>query len=119
MIAPSFTLAGYALALGVAFGGLGGWKVSQWKENAAKLESERAAAEALRKEQERGERIAEGWAAGFEVIRQQGRQREAALRKELENAVYSTCRVPDSGGLLLDEAIRQANAARKPHAAVP
>lgn len=118
MIAPSFAFVGYALAAGLAIGAAGGWQASQWKENAAKLEYERLVREEEKKELNRANKIASVWAENDAALRAEHRARLARLRKELEGARYG-CDLPDSGGMLLDDAIDSANAARKSGSAMP
>lgn len=43
--------------------------------------------------------------------RTRAKAREAKLRKELENATYRTCLVPESGRMLYNAAVRDARAA--------
>lgn len=118
MILPSLKIGAAALAVGFAIGAGAGWSVKSWKEDAAKLSAERRAEEAEEREQNRANELAGLWAANSENIRADARDREAKLRRELEDARYR-CPVPDSGGVLLDGAIEAANAARKPRSTVP
>lgn len=108
-----------ALAVGLLLGLAGGWVVAGWKHGAERADAEKALREQIEEEQERGNKIASGWAAALEYIRGQQRETVRTVTREIEKPVYRDCVVPDTGRLLLDGAIDQANAAGKPRAAVP
>ena len=93
-----------ALIVLLASVGLAGWTARGWKEDAVRLESERAAQETYRK-------TVEGWAAAAQVItesREQERQKSAADRrawqKEIDDAKRSGSLVVCGAGMGSHEA---------------
>ena len=98
-----------ALSLGVATAS--GWKLRGDHEKAKQYEAALAYAAAY--EAEAG-RVADVSAQAEKDIadqRTRAKAREAKLRKELENATYRTCLVPESGRMLYNAAVRDARAA--------
>ena len=88
-----------------------GWKMRGDHEKAKQYEAALAYAAAY--EAEAG-RVADVSAQAEKDIadqRTRAKAREAKLRKELENATYRTCLVPESGRMLYNAAVRDARAA--------
>jgi hypothetical protein len=117
VIAPLHAV-GAALLIGLALGFGSGWSVKSWKTEAEAAKAAKELRDAEDRARAKADQLSGLWAANSEAIRTEAKKREAKLRKELEDARYR-CPVPESGRLLLEGAIDQANAARKLGAAVP
>lgn len=95
-----------------------GWRVNEWREQAAKTAAVEKAQAAQLAEAKRADEIAarfERKLAGFRVVQKTFYNE---VRNETIQRVYSDCVVPDSGRLLLNRAVAAANAGQ-PDAAVP
>lgn len=86
-----------------------GWKLRGDHEAATKLEAALAYADMVRDEQNRSAKIATDAERDLAEIRLRARTREEKLRGELNNATYRTCFVPESGRMLYNAAVRDAN----------
>ena len=110
-LVPNLQTFAAALAFGVAAGGLAGWSIHGWFDDSKQLENARQLQQQLLQEQERGNQIAEGWAAAAEVLRKQQREHVRTVTQEVSHPEYRDCTLPDSGRMLLNSAIDAANAA--------
>lgn len=100
-----------AIILAMGASAASGWKKRGDHEKAKQYEAALAYAAAY--EAEAG-RVADVSAQAEKDIadqRTRAKAREAKLRKELENATYRTCLVPESGRMLYNAAVRDARAA--------
>ena len=98
-----------ALSLGVATAS--GWKLRGDHEKAKQYEAALAYAEAYETEAKRSADVSAQAEKDIADQRTRAKAREAKLRKELENATYRTCLVPESGRMLYNAAVRDARAA--------
>lgn len=86
-----------------------GYKVRGDAEKAKQLEQALAYAGAIVDEQNRVTEASDKAEKDLATARIAARTREARLREELKDAKYSTCVLPDSGRLLFNAAVRDAN----------
>lgn len=98
-----------ALSLGVATAS--GWKLRGDHEKAKQYEAALAYAAAYESEAQRSSDISAKAEQDLAKQRSNAKAREAALRKEFENATYRTCMLPESGRMLYNAAVRDARAA--------
>lgn len=100
-----------AILLAMGTSGAVGWKARGDHEKAKQLETALAYAELVRNEQDRSAKVAADAERDLAKVRASAKRREAGLRKELNNAIYSTCVVPESGRMLYNAAVRDARSA--------
>ena len=100
-----------AVLVALAGAWLTGWEMRGDKADAEKLEAALAYAQLVRDEQDRSAQIASDFERDMAQARTRARTREAQLRGELNNATYRTCMLPESGRMLYNAAIRDANRA--------
>lgn len=98
-----------AIALSWVFTTATGWKLRGDHEAAVKLEQALAYAGAIVDEQDRVTSVADKAEKDLAAARTAARSREARIREELKDAKYSTCFLPDSGRVLFNAAVRDAN----------
>lgn len=103
-----------AALIGLCVGAYGAWSVQSWRIDSIKADAITDKAKALEKEQGRANQISNDWAEVFAYLNEQKQVRTVTVVKELEKPIYrdASCVLPESGRLLVNDAVRQANAAR-------
>lgn len=99
-----------AILLAMGASGAVGWKARGDHEKAQQLEAALAYAELVRNEQDRSAKVAADAERDLAEARLRAKRTEAKLRGELNNAIYRTCVVPESGRMLYNAAVRDARA---------
>lgn len=99
------------IALSLVVATASGWKLRGDHEKAKQYEAALAYAAAYEAEAGRVTDVSAKAEKDLADIRAKSKQREAALRKEFENATYRTCMLPESGRMLYNAAVRDARAA--------
>lgn len=103
-----------AAGVGMVCGASASWVVQGWRMDALKAELASDKAEAIAQEVARGNQISSDYAEVVRWLNEQKQGRTVTVIKELEKAVYrdAACVLPESGRVLVNDAVRQANAAR-------
>jgi hypothetical protein len=100
-----------AIILAMGASAASGWKMRGDHEKAKQYEAALAYAAAYEAEVGRVADVSAKAEKDLADQRAKAKGREAKLRKELENATYRTCLVPESGRMLYNAAVRDARAA--------
>lgn len=103
-----------AALIGLCVGAYGAWSVQDWRIDAIKANFVTDKAKAIEKEQTRANQISNDYAEVVTWLNQQKQARTITVVKELEKPIYrdAACVLPESGRVLVNDAVRQANAAR-------
>jgi cell division protein FtsB len=112
---PAWLLSGTALRLLIAVilvlsGMLGGWKLNDWRNAAAREAVLKEALAKLAADQERLTAVSAAYENVAEQLRRLQRVNTREVIRETARVEYR-CPVPDTGRLLIDRAIGEANAA--------
>lgn len=110
-----------AAVVGLLAGALAAWVVQGWRIDAIEAAFVTEKAEAIEKEQKRADQIASDYADVVRWLNEQKQARTVTLIKELEKPIYrdAACVLPESGRVLVNDAVRQANAARIGRSVLP
>lgn len=110
-----------AALVGLVVGACGAWMVQGWRIDAIEAGHIEDKASAIEEEQKRANKISSDYAEVVTWLNQQKQSRTVTVVKELEKPVYrdAACVLPESGRLLVNEAVRQANASRFGGAVLP
>lgn len=94
------------------------WPVQGWRMDAMEARYIKDAAEAVGKEYDRANQISNDYAQVVTWLNEQRQQRAKTTLVEVQKPEYRNpdCVRPESGRLLINDAVRQANAARLPDA---
>lgn len=103
-----------ALCIGMLAGSVASWLIQGWRIDSIRADYETDKNEAITHERERADQIGNDYAIVVRWLNEQKRARTVTLVKELEKPIYrdAACVLPESGRLLVNDAVRQANAAR-------
>lgn len=110
-----------ATLLGILLGAGSAWTIQGWRIDAIRADFESDKAKAVQQEKGRADQIGNDYAAVVDYLNEQKRARTITVVKELEKPIYRdpVCAIPESGRVLVNDAIRQANAARLGNAVLP
>lgn len=98
-----------AVIVALAGSWLTGWQMRGDHEDAARYDAALAYAAAYESEVGRVADVSAQAEKDLAEIRTKARTREAQLRGELNHATYRTCMLPESGRMLYNAAVRDAN----------
>lgn len=106
---------------GLLVGGLGAWWVQGLRIDGIRADALKDKEKAVSEERDRADQISNDYAKVVEWLNGKRQSNTAALVKELENPAYrdTACVLPESGRVLVNDAVRQANAARLGGAVLP
>ena len=110
-----------AAVVGFVLGFIAAWTAQGWRIDAIKADYIEETAKAVQQEQERANQIANDYAAVVRWLNEQRNKRLPTVMVEVQKPEYLNpdCIRPESGRVLINDAVRQANAARLPDATVP
>ena len=110
-----------AAFVGLAVGAASTWVIQEWRIDAIKADFVLDKAKAVDQEVKRGNQISNDYAEVVRWLNDQKQSHTVTVVKELEKAVYrdTACVLPESGRLLVNDAIREANAARLGRSVLP
>jgi hypothetical protein len=118
-----FNLKGLAIAaaVGLLLGFAAAWVVQGWRIEAIEADYIEEKAKAVQEEYERANQISNDYAEVVRWLNEQRNKRTQTVMVEVQKPQYLNpdCIRPESGRVLLNDAVRQANAARLPDATVP
>lgn len=103
-----------AALIGLLFGAAGAWAVQGWRIDAIKADATEKLAKAIKQEKDRADQISNDYAAVVGWLNKQKQARTVTVVKELEKPIYrdAACMLPESGRVLVNDAVHQANSAR-------
>lgn len=103
-----------AALIGLLVGAGCAWTAQGWRIDAIKADFVTDKAKAIEQEQTRANQISNDYAEVVTWLNQQKQARTVTVINELEKPIYrdAACVLPESGRMLVNDAIRQANAAR-------
>jgi len=110
-----------ALLIGLLAGAVSSWVVQGWRIDAIEADFIKDKAEAIDKEQTRANQISNDYAEVVRWLNEQKQVRTVTVVRELEKPIYRdrACVLPESGRVLVNDGVRQANAARFGHTVLP
>ena len=112
------------ILFGIAVGFLAGagitWTIQGWRMDALEAEYIADKAKAVQQEFDRANQISNDYAQVVRWLNEQRQKRAQSALVEVQKAEYLNpdCIRPESGRLLINDAVREANAARLPDATV-
>lgn len=103
-----------AALIGLLLGSAAAWTVQGWRIESIKADAITAKAKAIEQEQTRANQISNDYSEVVRWLNEQKQARTVTVVKELEKPIYrdAACVLPESGRLLVNDAVRQTNAAR-------
>lgn len=120
---PSFNIQQtlIALTVGALLGFASAWVVQGWRMDALKADYETDKAKAVQQEYDRANQISSDYAEVVRWLNVQRSKRTANVVTELQKPEYRSpdCVLPESGRMLINDAVREANAARLPGTTLP
>ena len=110
-----------ALAVGTILGFASAWVVQGWRMDAVRADYETDKAKAVQEEFDRANQISNDYAQVVRWLNEQRSKRAVTVATELQKPEYRSldCVLPESGRMLINDAVRQANAARLPGTTLP
>lgn len=107
--------------LGLLVGTGTGWWVQGMRIDSIEAQAVTDKEKAVSEERDRAHQIANDYAKVVEWLNGKRRDNQVAVTKELEKPIYrdAGCTLPDSGRVLVNDAVHQANAARLGSAVLP
>ena len=103
-----------AAVIGLLIGSAAAWTVQGWRIDSIKADFVIDKAKAIEQEQTRANQISNDYADVVTWLNEQKQARTVTVVKEIEKPIYRdlACVLPESGRVLVNDAVHQANAAR-------
>lgn len=115
---PDLKTLAIAIVVAIAAGFAAAWTIQDWRIDSIKAEYIEDKAKAVQEEYDRANQISNDYAKVVTWLNEQRQRRTQSVRVEVQKPEYANpdCIRPESGRMLLNDAVRQANAARLPDA---
>lgn len=98
-----------AILLSALFGASGAWHVASWKHDSEEKAQVVAALQAQERAEKRADEISNKFMSKIDNLKIVNTTINSKVQHELETRVYSDCKLPESGRLLINESADAAN----------